>query len=236
MFENATSFNQPIGSWNVSKVTIFNSFMNGKTNLNYTSNNLDLINKWLRFIIWYLIDEKQITDDLLNQLYETCIILFEGKIVTAGELPNRNIINVYDDNQIKIKIMKRIFLMKMQILYIRTEEKAWKMICRTMMKMFSQLNHENQNIILQSELWKNYIEFILFVSIYLRKDYMMNEILFLLQEYEEELKDFLTKHQDYQIIYEKVIQVMENYNDHEFDLKFKINEYWQEKCKLYYLL
>ena len=47
MFSNATSFNQPIGSWNISGVTDFNNFMIYKTNLNYSSTNLNLIyNGW----------------------------------------------------------------------------------------------------------------------------------------------------------------------------------------------
>jgi surface protein len=72
MFLRATSFNQPIGNWNVGQVTTmssmlslsnafdqdisnwnitsvtnFNNFMNGKTNLNYSAANLDLIyQKW----------------------------------------------------------------------------------------------------------------------------------------------------------------------------------------------
>jgi len=47
MFANATSFNQPIGDWNISGVTDFNNFMISKTNLNYSSTNLNLIyNGW----------------------------------------------------------------------------------------------------------------------------------------------------------------------------------------------
>ena len=47
MFANATAFNQNIGSWNVSLVNNFINFMLGKTNLNYSSANLDAIyNGW----------------------------------------------------------------------------------------------------------------------------------------------------------------------------------------------
>jgi surface protein len=47
MFSNATSFNQNIGSWNVGNVTNFINFMFGKTDLNYSSANLDSIyNNW----------------------------------------------------------------------------------------------------------------------------------------------------------------------------------------------
>ena len=72
----------------------------------------------------------------------------------------------------------------------------------------------------------------------IKKYYMMNEMLFLLQEYEEELKDFLNKNLDYQVIYEKMILIMENYHqfDHDSMEILNIKEYWQEKCKLYYLL
>jgi surface protein len=48
MFQNATTFNQNIGNWNVSKVTNFSNFMLGKTNLNFSSTNLDAIyNGWI---------------------------------------------------------------------------------------------------------------------------------------------------------------------------------------------
>ena len=48
MFNNAYAFNQDIGSWNVSNVISFNSFMTGKTNLNFSSTNLDAIyNGWI---------------------------------------------------------------------------------------------------------------------------------------------------------------------------------------------
>lgn len=47
MFQGATPFNQPIGNWNVSKVTNFTSFMAGKTNANYSAEYLDSIyNNW----------------------------------------------------------------------------------------------------------------------------------------------------------------------------------------------
>ena len=47
MFRNATSFNQNIGSWDISNVGTFFLFMNGKTDLNYSSANLDAIyNGW----------------------------------------------------------------------------------------------------------------------------------------------------------------------------------------------
>ena len=48
MFQNALAFNRDIGSWNVSKVTNFGNFMTGKTNLNFSSTNLDAIyNGWI---------------------------------------------------------------------------------------------------------------------------------------------------------------------------------------------
>jgi surface protein len=48
MFSTTGSFNQPIGNWNVSKVTNFSNFMFGKTNLNFSSTNLDAIyNGWI---------------------------------------------------------------------------------------------------------------------------------------------------------------------------------------------
>jgi hypothetical protein len=47
MFANATAFNQNIGSWNISIVNNFINFMLGKTNLDYSSANLDAIyNGW----------------------------------------------------------------------------------------------------------------------------------------------------------------------------------------------
>lgn len=47
MFKNATAFNQNIGSWNISNVTSFINFMSGKTDLDYSSANLDSIyNNW----------------------------------------------------------------------------------------------------------------------------------------------------------------------------------------------
>ena len=47
MFRSATAFNQNIGSWNISNVTNFTNFMLSKTNLNYSSANLDAIyNGW----------------------------------------------------------------------------------------------------------------------------------------------------------------------------------------------
>ena len=48
MFQNAFAFNQDISSWNVSKVTNFGNLMLGKTNLNFSSTNLDAIyNGWI---------------------------------------------------------------------------------------------------------------------------------------------------------------------------------------------
>jgi surface protein len=46
-FRNATAFNQDISNWNIANVTDFTTFMLGKTFLNYSATNLDLIyNKW----------------------------------------------------------------------------------------------------------------------------------------------------------------------------------------------
>jgi surface protein len=47
MFNGATAFNQDIGSWNVSNVTNFGSFMEGKAAANYSAANLNSIyNGW----------------------------------------------------------------------------------------------------------------------------------------------------------------------------------------------
>jgi len=47
MFGNATAFNQDIGSWNISNVSSFFDFMISKTDLDYSSANLDSIyNNW----------------------------------------------------------------------------------------------------------------------------------------------------------------------------------------------
>jgi len=47
MFQLATAFNQNIGNWNISNVNDFTNFMFGKTNLNYSTTNLDAIyNGW----------------------------------------------------------------------------------------------------------------------------------------------------------------------------------------------
>jgi hypothetical protein len=47
MFRDATAFNQDIGSWNVSNGTNFANFMQGKTDANYSAENLDSIyNGW----------------------------------------------------------------------------------------------------------------------------------------------------------------------------------------------
>ena len=48
MFGSANAFNQPIGSWNVSNVTNFTDFMNTKTPANLSAANLDAIyNGWI---------------------------------------------------------------------------------------------------------------------------------------------------------------------------------------------
>ena len=48
MFQSATAFDRNIGNWNISNVTNFTSFMAGKTNLNFSSTNLDAIyNGWI---------------------------------------------------------------------------------------------------------------------------------------------------------------------------------------------
>jgi len=48
MFQNAVAFNQPIGNWNVSNVSNFINFMNGKTPATFSSTNLDAIyNGWI---------------------------------------------------------------------------------------------------------------------------------------------------------------------------------------------
>ena len=47
MFYGATSFNQDIGNWNVSNVSNFTGFMGTKTDLTFSSSNLDSIyNGW----------------------------------------------------------------------------------------------------------------------------------------------------------------------------------------------
>ena len=47
MFQNASSFNQNIGGWNISNVATFINFMSGKTDLDYSSTNLNSIyNNW----------------------------------------------------------------------------------------------------------------------------------------------------------------------------------------------
>jgi surface protein len=47
MFKNAIAFNQNIGAWNVSNVTNFIDFMLDKTNLTFSTTNLDAIyNGW----------------------------------------------------------------------------------------------------------------------------------------------------------------------------------------------
>jgi hypothetical protein len=47
MFNSATAFNQNIGSWNISNVSSFLNFMLNKTNLNYSTTNLNAIyNGW----------------------------------------------------------------------------------------------------------------------------------------------------------------------------------------------
>ena len=48
MFSGTSAFNQPIGNWNVSKVTNFTSFMLNKTPATFSSTNLDAIyNGWI---------------------------------------------------------------------------------------------------------------------------------------------------------------------------------------------
>jgi hypothetical protein len=47
MFNNATAFNQPIGSWNISGVTNIGSFMANKTFTDYSAVNLtDIYTGW----------------------------------------------------------------------------------------------------------------------------------------------------------------------------------------------
>jgi len=47
MFNGATAFNQNIGSWNVANVTSFSNFMGTKTDLTFSTTNLDAIyNGW----------------------------------------------------------------------------------------------------------------------------------------------------------------------------------------------
>jgi hypothetical protein len=47
MFSNSTDFNQNIGSWDVSNVSQFTDFMDGKTFSDYSTTNLDAIyNGW----------------------------------------------------------------------------------------------------------------------------------------------------------------------------------------------
>jgi hypothetical protein len=47
MFTSAFAFNQNIGSWNISNVTNFTNFMQGKTFTDYSTTNLDAIyNGW----------------------------------------------------------------------------------------------------------------------------------------------------------------------------------------------
>lgn len=52
MFENAFAFNKNIGSWNISSVNNFLNFMSNKTNLDYSSANLDSIyNNWSLLVV-----------------------------------------------------------------------------------------------------------------------------------------------------------------------------------------
>ena len=47
MFNNATAFNQNIGTWNVENVTTFTDFMTGKTPATFSTTNLNAIyNGW----------------------------------------------------------------------------------------------------------------------------------------------------------------------------------------------
>ncbi len=47
MFESATNFDQPIGNWNVSGVTNFNRFMNDKNPFTFSAPNLtDIYTGW----------------------------------------------------------------------------------------------------------------------------------------------------------------------------------------------
>jgi hypothetical protein len=43
MFNGAVAFNQDIGNWNISGVTVINNFMQGKTPLTFSTTNLDAI-------------------------------------------------------------------------------------------------------------------------------------------------------------------------------------------------
>jgi surface protein len=70
MFRNATAFNQDIGSWDVSNVSNFSSFMQNKNQFNYSATNLDSIyNGWslLSLIPNIIIDFNSIKYTLAGQ-------------------------------------------------------------------------------------------------------------------------------------------------------------------------
>jgi surface protein len=83
MFRNATAFNQNIGAWNVSNVTVFDGFMSGKTNLNFSTTNLDAIyNGWSSL--------PSVKPNTTSPL--TTNISFGGAKYTAAGTPGKNIL------------------------------------------------------------------------------------------------------------------------------------------------